>query len=46
MIDYNAHAVVHGTKSTAAYFYSRGGKLAEGALDKMVVPTRNYIRQY
>ena len=34
MIDYNAHAAVLGTKSTATY--SRGGKLAEGALNKMV----------
>ena len=43
MIDYNAHAVVFGTKSTAAYLYSRGGKLAEGALDKMVAVALDHI---
>jgi hypothetical protein len=33
-IDYSAHAVVLGTEPTETY--SRGGKVAEGALGKMI----------
>lgn len=40
-IDYKAHAVVEGTKLTAGY--SRGGKLAEGSLAKMIVIALDFI---
>jgi len=40
-IDYNAHAVVLGTNPTETY--SRGGKLAEGALGKMIAIALDHI---
>jgi hypothetical protein len=41
MIDYNAHAVVLGTEPTETQ--SRGGKLAEGALGKMIAVALDHI---
>jgi hypothetical protein len=41
MIDYNAHAVVIGTEPTETH--SRGGKLAEGALGKMIAVALDHI---
>ena len=41
MIDYNAHAVVLGTEPTETQ--SRGGKLPEGALGKMIAVALDHI---
>jgi hypothetical protein len=42
-IDYSAHAIVHGTKLTRAYFSRRGPKLAEGPLGKMIAVALDHI---
>ena len=44
-IDYKQHAVVLGTPMRSAYFYKRGGKIAEGALDQMITVALDHMEK-